>query len=143
MARPKSFTPREAFLSHSSIDRPFAGRLARDLRRHAIPVWYSATNILAAQQWHDEIGAALARCDWFLLVLSPAAIGSRWVKQELLYALNDRRYENRIVPLLHEPCDQEQLSWTLPAFEMIDFTAPYTNALRELLRTWGIGYRPR
>ncbi len=143
MARRKSHNPREAFLSHSSVDRPFASKLARDLRRHGVPAWYSATSILGAQQWHDEIGAALGRCDWFLLVLSPASVGSRWVKQELLYTLNDGRYENRIIPLLHQPCDHAQLSWTLQAFQMIDFTVPYANALRELLRSWGIGYRPR
>jgi hypothetical protein len=40
-------------------------------------------NIRGAQQWHDEIGTALKRCDWFLLVLSPQSVRSMWVKHEL------------------------------------------------------------
>lgn len=83
--------PREVFLSQSSRNRRFAGMLAGDLRRHGVPVWYSETNIVGARQWHDEIGAALERCDWFVVVLSPASVKSRWVKQELLFALNDAR----------------------------------------------------
>jgi hypothetical protein len=68
--------PAEAFLSHASADRQFASELAEILRRHGLPVWYSETDIRGAQQWHDEIGAALGRCDWFLLVLTPAAVES-------------------------------------------------------------------
>ena len=68
--------PREAFLSHCSADKAVADQLVEVLRRHGVPVWYSATNILGAQQWHDEIGRALQRCDWFLLLLSPRALNS-------------------------------------------------------------------
>ena len=68
--------PNEVFLSHSDVDRPFAASLVEVLRRHGVPVWYSPTDILGAQQWHDEIGAALRRCDWFVLILSPNSVNS-------------------------------------------------------------------
>src|ERR1035437_5127578 len=101
MKRKQSPLPREVFLSHSVKDRRFAERIANVLRCHGVPVWYSGTNIVGAKQWHDEIGKALARCDWFVIVLSPRSVKSPWVKRELLYALNDARYENRIVPISH------------------------------------------
>ena len=69
---------REVFLSHSSQDREFVVRLARVLKRHKIRYWYSATHIVAAKQWHDEIGRALSRCDWFLVVLTPNSVRSQW-----------------------------------------------------------------
>lgn len=143
MPRSKSRLPREVFLSHSSQDRAFADKLAETLRRHGVPVWYSDTNIVGAQQWHDEIGNALSRCDWFLLVLSPAALKSRWVKRELFYALEDSRYDNRIVPVIHRACDSRKLSWTLSSMEQIDFTGLPRNGFTELLRVWGLGYRQR
>ena len=102
--------PDEIFLSHSSADKTFASDVAVMLKRHGLPVWYSDTNITGAQQWHDEIGDALRRCDWFLLVLSPDSVGSMWVKRETLYALQQPRYENRIVPLIHKPCDPDEIS---------------------------------
>lgn len=78
-----------------------------------------------AQQWHDEIGAALRRCDWFVLGLSPHAIESIWVKRELLFSLQQNRFENKMVPLLYQPCVYERLSWTLSLFQMTDFTQTF------------------
>ena len=134
--------PNEVFLSHSSQDRRFADRLAAEIRRHGVPVWYSQTNILGAQQWHDEIGAALKRCDWFLLVLSPNSAESIWVKRELLFALQQNHFEGRILPVVLAPCDCGKLSWTLPSFEMVDFSKSFGAGCRELLRVWGLGYSP-
>jgi hypothetical protein len=134
--------PQEMFFSHASADDGFVGDLAAVLRGHGLPVWYSAANILGAQQWHDEIGAALNRCDWFSIVLSPASVASFWVKRELLYALPQRRFVNRISPILLSPCDYENPSRTLSSFQMVSFDAGFETGCRELLRTWGIGFRP-
>jgi hypothetical protein len=108
--------PTALFLSHSSRDRASADSVAEVLKRHGVPVWYSRINIRGAQQWHDEIGAALRRCDWFAVFLSPHSVKSMWVKRELLFALQQSRFEGRIIPILLTPCDVDQLSWTLIAF---------------------------
>ncbi len=134
--------PAELFLSHSDQDRDFAEALGAVLGRHGVPYWYSRRDLRGADIWHDEIGTALHRCDWFLLALSPAAIDSMWVKRELNFALRDPRYEGHIVPVLYQPCAYESLSWTLGAIERIDFTAGFDEGCRELLRIWGLGYRP-
>jgi hypothetical protein len=133
--------PAEVFLSHSSQDREMAGRVAEMLRTHGVPVWFSQANIVGAQQWHDEIGAALERCDWFVVVLSPDAILSKWVKRELLFALENDRYINRIIPIQFRACDFKQLSWTLTQFQMVDLSGEFLAGCRDLLRIWGIGLR--
>jgi len=137
----QSRLPREVFLSHSTKDRGFADRIAAVLRDHGVPVWYSTTNIVGAKQWHDEIGKALARCDWFIVVLSPHSIKSRWVQRELHYALDDPRYDNRIIPISYKPCSHKDLSWTLGASQFVDFTIGFDEGCRRLLRVWGLGYR--
>lgn len=134
--------PNEVFLSHSNLDRDFVAEIASLLRRHGIPIWYSETNIIGAQQWHDEIGAALRRCDWLVVLLSPHSVESIWVKREVLFALNDHRYDERIIPVRYRPCDQDQLSWTLSLLQTVDFTQGFEKGCRALLRVWGIGYRP-
>lgn len=131
---------REVFLSHSSRDRKFATELAEVLRRHGIPVWYSKTHIRGAQQWHDAIGRALARCTWFVVILSPGAVDSMWVKNELLFALNQRRYRDRIAPVLYKKCKYEKLSWTLSSFQIVDFTESIEAGYRELLRVWDVDF---
>lgn len=139
--RESAMAPREIFLSHADSDRPFVERLAKMLRHHGLPVWYSRTDVIGAQLWHDEIGSALRRCDWFLLVLSPSAVESIWVKRELLFSLRDSRFDHRIVPIIYQPCDYEKLSWTLNSFQMIDFGQTFERGARDLLRVWGLGYR--
>jgi hypothetical protein len=138
----KPSRPREAFLSHSSKDRAFVVRLNEVLHRHGIRTWYSETNLVGAQQWHDEIGLALKRCDWFLLVLSPNAVASVWVKRELVFALQQNRFANRIVPLLYKNCDYEELSWVLSSFQFVDFRDSFEEGCRDLLRLWKIPYSP-
>jgi hypothetical protein len=132
--------PGEVFLSHSARNRVFVNKISKVLHRYDVPYWYSKRHIRGAQQWHDEIGAALARCDWFVLVLSPAAVGSKWVKRELLYALQEDRYEGKIVPLLYKRCDSSELSWTLSSFQTVDFTGNFNDGCRDLLRIWGVTY---
>lgn len=141
MKRKQSSLAREVFLSHSNKDRPFAEKIAAVLRDHTVPVWYSKTNIVGAQQWQDEIGVALARCDWFLAILSPHSVKSKWVRLELQYALNEERYNNRIVPILHKDCNHKDLSWTLGAFQSVDFKTDFDEGCRELLCVWGLGYK--
>ena len=59
-----------------------------------------------------------------------------WVQRELRYALIEKRYRDRIIPLLFKKCDLRGLSWTLPQFQMVDFTKDYWDACTELLRIW-------
>ncbi len=126
--------PLEVFLSHSSQDHAEAARLSQLLHEHGVPTFFAPENIRGAQQWQDEILQALLRCDWFLVLLSPAALNSMWVKRETAFALQDHRYENRIVPLLGP------LAW-LSIFQTVDFRSDFESGCRELLRIWGIGLK--
>lgn len=93
---------------------------------------------MGAQQWQDEILNALRRCDWFLVPISPAAINSMRVRRETAYALKDRRFDGRIIPLLYQDCDLGPLDW-LTIFQIVNFRGDFDGGCRELLRIWGIG----
>lgn len=141
MSAGRTGLPGEVFLSHSSSDQKTAAKLANVLRAHGIPVWYSARSLLGAQQWHDEIGSALKRCDWFVILLSKSAARSKWVRRELHYALRADRYEDRIVPVRYKDCDTDKLSWALDDFQAVDIGRDFDVGCRALLRIWGVGYR--
>src|SRR5438874_13468579 len=104
---------REVFLSHASHDHAKARKLREMLIAHDVPVWFSPHHIRGAQEWQDEIGEALARCGWFMVLLTPHAVQSMRVKRELTYALSEKRYETRILPLLFKACDFWALLWPL------------------------------
>lgn len=94
----------------------------------------------SARSRDDEIGQALQRCEWFLVVLSPSSVKSEWVKRELLFALQQKQYQGRIIPVLHKNCDVSQLSWTLPSLQYVNFLDDFEEGCRDLLRIWGMGY---
>jgi hypothetical protein len=134
-------SPTEVFLSHSVKDKRFLRKLAIVLRSHGISVWFSEHGIRGATQWHDEIGAALGRCDWMIVILSPAAIASLWVKREVTHAIEEPRFDGCIIPVRISACDAKDLSWVLPQIQTIDFIGRFDEACRELFDVWGIRYR--
>ncbi len=132
--------PTEVFLSHASADHVIAERLSLQLRTHGVPTFFAPDVLIGGQQWQDEILKALNGCDWFVVLLSPDAIESMWVRRETAVALMDRRYENRIISLMCRSCDLGSLGW-LKVSQIIPFQGSFDDGLRELLRVWGIGLR--
>lgn len=133
--------PVEVFLSHSVKDKRFLKRFSRVLHDHGVRVWFSEHGIRGAAKWHDEIGAALERCDWMVVILSSSSVASRWVKREVTYAVEEPRFDGRIIPVRISVCESKELSWVLPQIQTIDFIGRFDDACQELLAVWGISYQ--
>lgn len=118
-----------------------AERIAHALQEHGVPTFFSPYNLIGAQQWQQEILGALKRCDWFIVLLSPDAVESMWVKRETALALSDNRYDDRIIPISYRPCNLGPLEW-LRIFQIVSFQKEFEIGCRELLRIWGIGFDP-
>jgi hypothetical protein len=69
-------------------------------------------------------------------------VRSQWVKRELLFALNEGRYNERIIPVLRTSCEYARLSWTLPELQLVDFSGSFDLGSRQLLRIWKMNYKP-
>lgn len=65
-----------------------------------------------------------------------------WLKREVSYALDQARLENRIIPVLFQDADYADL-WALTVLQMIDFRGAFDAGCANLLRVWGLGYRPQ
>jgi hypothetical protein len=126
----------EIFLSHAVKDIRFVDRLAASLIESGLRVWRSESHLDAAEHWLLEIGHALNRCDWFLIVLSPHALESMWVSRELSYALAQKRLFGRIVPVLAKTCDWRSFSWALETIQVTDFRKNFDRSFEQLLRLW-------
>ncbi len=129
----------KVFLSHSHLDETLAKRLAADLHQAGIDVWYAPAELRGADQWHDEIGKALERCDWMIILLSSQAIlpaNNRWIKRELIYALSESRYEGHILPVVIDDCNPFLFSWTLKSTQVIRIEGRYKAALKKIFACW-------
>ena len=128
--------PTEIFVSHAVKDRRFADRLVAALRANGFNVWYSDIHLAGADDWQDEIGKALRRCDWFLVVLSKNAIDSMWVSREVKFAQANKRLHGKIVPVYCRTCEIGKLSWVLETIQYVDFRKDFDAGLEQLFRIW-------
>jgi hypothetical protein len=67
------------------------------------------------------VRAALNRAQAFVVLLSPAALGSPYVSQEIELALHSDRLENRVIPVVLQP--STQVPWILQTMHPISATA--------------------
>ena len=125
----------KAFVSHSDSDRTFVETVLIPLLEEVgIDPWYSKNAILTAEDWERSIRRGLKTSQWFLLVLSPHSVASRWVKMEVHWALEHR--SRRVVPIMIEPCDPAALHIGLPLIQHIDFTQNREEASAKLRAIW-------
>jgi len=91
---------RDIFISYSRRDQEFVTRLASDLDAQVAGVWFDQATIQAGQKWHDEIMEGIHECKAFILVLSPDAVESRYVREEVNKALE---LGKTIFPVIYRP----------------------------------------
>jgi TIR domain/FHA domain len=108
------------------------------LRRRGVETWCSREDIPAASDWERSIRQALSSCDWFIVALSPHAVRSEWVRSETQWALE--HLADRVVPVLVETCNLDELHLRLAFIQHIDFREDVIAAQEQLLRIWNIDY---
>ncbi len=127
MSLPRSAPP--AFFSYSREDSAFALRLAGDLKAAGADVWLDQLDIKPGQRWDRAVEEALGQCVRMLVVLTPAAVDSTNVMDEVSFALEERK---TIIPIVHRDC---AIPFRLRRLQHLDFRQDYTRALNELVRT--------
>jgi len=91
----------KVFISYARPDKKFARRLANDLNKEGIESWWDF-GLQGGQDWQKEIERAIKQCDYFLVALTPDAVLSEWVGNEILYASNAQK---TIIPLHLKKCE--------------------------------------
>lgn len=128
-------SPRErpkVFVSYVRSDSQFALKLARDLREAGANLWVDQFDIPVGARWDRAVQAALNACPCLLVILSPSAVASENVMDEVSFALSK---DKKIVPVLYKNCD---IPFNLTRFQYIDFTADYDTAFPKLFKELGV-----
>jgi len=121
-----------AFFSYCRDDSEFALRLAEDLKAAGAPVWMDQLDIEGGQEWDSAVEDAVTRCPRMLLILSPASVKSKNVRNEIAFALDVGK---TVIPVLYQDC---AVPLQLRRIQHIDFRADYTRGLKALLKTLGV-----
>lgn len=91
---------KDIFISYSRRDQEFVTRLANDLDSQVAGTWFDQSAIQVGEKWHDEIMEGIRDCRALILVLSPDAAESRYVREEVNKALE---LGKPIIPVLYRP----------------------------------------
>ncbi len=117
-----------AFLSYARENSDVALRITTDLTQAGANVWLDQLAIRPGQHWDREVELALDRCSDVIVILSPAAVKSDNVRNEVAYSLRDGK---TVIPLILEDCT---VPLQLTRNHFIDFRAQYEDALKVLCK---------
>jgi hypothetical protein len=126
----------KVFISHASKDKNFVNRLVSDLAAHGVPIWYDKFDVRLGDSIPGKISSGISEAKYFLIVLSPAAVKSKWGQEELNAALMRQVASAGTFPLpvLVEDCEVPPL---LGHRRFADFREGYEAGLEELLEVFG------
>ncbi len=117
------------FVSYCREDSAFALQLARDLKTAGAAVWIDQLDIHPGQRWDQAVEGALRDSPRMVVVLSPAAVSSNNVLDEVSYALETQK---TVLPILYRDCE---IPFRLRRVQRLDFRTDYSRMLQTLWRS--------
>lgn len=120
------------FISHSSEDKIFVEKLATDLKKYHLPLWFDKWEIKVGDSIVEKINEALGIMTDLVLILSKKSVNSKWVKKELSTALMRKLKDNsvKVLPVLIEECE---IPIIIIDLKYADFVLDYTNGFLDLI----------
>ena len=103
------------FLSHTRDDDADTRRVGEFLEEVGFKVWID--HRLGAGNFREEIARHLDTSDWLVIILSPSALVSVGVREEVEYVLDlMKRQKIQMIPFLIKECDESDLAALLPSY---------------------------
>lgn len=123
------------FLSHASIDKPFVEKLAEDLKKRGVQVWYDKWEIKVGDSILWKIEEGIEESDYLAIVISKEAWESDWVRKEIEAAFQKQveMQAKFILPVFYRNC---KIPFLLSGTKYADFRKDYDEGLKELMRVF-------
>ena len=121
----------KVFISHSSIDKPFVRNLAQLIQKEGFQVWLDEKELMVGDSLPNKISEALKSSSVVLVVVSSAAVQSRWLAFELNQA-TQKMVEGkcRVIPVVIEKIE---LPPEVTGLLYADFTNDPKSALSSII----------
>jgi len=123
------------FLSHAGIDKPFVEKLAQDLLKVGVEVWYDKWEIKVGDSILWKIEEGIEESDYLVIVISKEAWESDWVRKEIEGAFQ-KQVEMKakfILPVYYRDC---KIPFLFSGIKYADFRKDYDEGLKELKRVF-------
>ena len=134
----------KVFISHAYSDEQLAQKVAAILQEAGLEVWDAMREILPGDNWAQHVSNALQESEAMVVLLTPDAVRSEWVRREMRwnieYALGEIRFRSRLIPVVAGDPDilnTESVPWILRHQKIVDLTEHENEeeGIREVART--------
>ena len=133
----------KVFISHAHSDERLAHKVAAILEQAGLEVWDAKREIMPGDNWAQEVSNALQESEAMVVLLTPDAVQSQWMRWEMRweieYALTKKRFRSLIPVVAGDPSvlDTEDVPWILRRQKMINLTEHENeeDGIREVART--------
>lgn len=124
------------FLSHARKDAALALELAERLTRKGLTVWTPEEQIAPGDNWAKKIGKALEDSELMVILLTPKALESEWLRQDIEYAIGSKKMEGRVFsvfvgPTLYADADVPWILTRLP-FCLVESARHFGEVVRRI-----------
>lgn len=112
----------KVFLSYTHTDRALAQKVADALKRAGFDVWETLNEIFPGENWADKTAQALRESEAMVVLVTPDSLSSPHVMYEIDYALSNKAYKGRLIPVVVGSPDSlpaDRLPWILKHLQMI------------------------
>ncbi len=113
----------KVFISYDYYsDILLAQKVTHALEQSGLEVWDAGREILPGDNWAKKIAEALEESDAMVVLLTPEALRSEVVRWEIEYALGEKSFNRRLIPVLvgvPEDFEPGSIPWILRHLNMI------------------------
>ncbi len=105
----------KVFLSHAQKDYKLARKLGKRLATAGFAVWIAEDQIVPGDNWAKKLGKALDDSELMVTLLTPGAMASDAVRQNIEYAIGAKRFAYRLFTVFVGPKDEvpKDIPWIL------------------------------
>src|SRR5262245_44246631 len=90
----------KVFISYSPKDEAIATELVASLEDAGLDAWFKKREILLGDNWAEKIAQGLRESTAMVVLLSADALESDAVQSSISYALGEKAFSQRLIPVL-------------------------------------------
>jgi hypothetical protein len=112
----------KVFISYSSKDEALATRLVASLEDAGLDAWYKKREIMPGDNWAEKIAQGLKESNAMIVLLTADALESDTVQSNISYALSEKAFSKRLIPVLvgdSEDFPSDRIPWIFKRLKTI------------------------
>jgi hypothetical protein len=120
----------KVFISYSQKDEALAARVVSTLEAAGLDAWFGKREIMPGDNWADKIAQGLRESDAMVVLLTPTALESESQRWDIDYALSQKPFKKRLIPVLVGDSDDfpsERLPWIFKHLQTIKLSEDARN----------------